>query len=102
MSYGHGSVVRLKLTNFMQFSDVEMRPGPSLNVILGPNGAGKSSIVNAIALALGAKNSVLGRADRDSDFVRSGCEEAETEIELFNAEPNGKNYVINRLIRKLG
>ena len=37
----------------MQYSDVEMRPGPSLNVIIGPNGAGKSSVVNGLALALG-------------------------------------------------
>ena len=51
--YQHGSVVRLYLRDFMQYSAVEMKPGPSLNVIIGPNGAGKSSVVNGLALALG-------------------------------------------------
>ena len=51
--YQHGSVVRLFLRDFMQYSAAEMRPGPSLNVIIGPNGAGKSSVVNGLALALG-------------------------------------------------
>ena len=51
--YQHGSVVRLFLKDFMQYSEVEMRPGPSLNVVIGPNGAGKSSLVNGLALALG-------------------------------------------------
>ena len=51
--YQHGSVVRLYLRDFMQYTAVEMKPGPSLNVIIGPNGAGKSSVVNGLALALG-------------------------------------------------
>ena len=45
-AFNHGSVVSLKLTDFMQFRYVEFHPGPSLNVIIGPNGSGKSSIVN--------------------------------------------------------
>ena len=51
--YQHGSVVRLYLRDFMQYTVVEMKPGPTLNVIIGPNGAGKSSVVNGLALALG-------------------------------------------------
>ena len=54
--YQHGSVVRLYLRDFMQYSAVEMRPGPSLNVVIGPNGSGKSSVVNGLALALGKHN----------------------------------------------
>ena len=45
-AFNHGSVVSLKLKDFMQFRYVECHPGPSLNVIIGPNGSGKSSIVN--------------------------------------------------------
>ena len=47
--------------NFMQYSECEMLPGPTLNVIIGPNGSGKSSVVNGLALALGSKTNVLGR-----------------------------------------
>ena len=51
--FQHGSIVRLFLRDFMQYSEVEMKPGPTLNVVIGPNGSGKSSIVNGLALALG-------------------------------------------------
>ena len=34
-AFNHGSVVSLKLTDFMQFRYVEFYPGPSLNVIIG-------------------------------------------------------------------
>ena len=53
--------MRLYLKNFMQYSECEMLPGPTLNVIIGPNGSGKSSVVNGLALALGSKTNVLGR-----------------------------------------
>ena len=53
IKYQHGSVIRLFLRDFMQYSEVEIKPGPSLNVVIGPNGSGKSSIVNGLALALG-------------------------------------------------
>ena len=61
--YQHGSVVRLFLRDFMQYSEVEMRPGPSLNVVIGPNGAGKSSLVNGLALALGKESGTLVQRD---------------------------------------
>ena len=69
-------------------------------VILGPNGAGKSTIVNGIALALGAKTSVLGRAEHIVDFIRTGCESATLDIELYNATEEEHNYLIRRKIFK--
>ena len=100
-SFNHGAVVSLKLTDFMQFRYVEFFPGPSLNVIIGPNGSGKSSVVNGIALALGAKTAVLGRAEHIVDFIRMGCDEAELEIEIFNDQDDEDNFVIKRLIQRL-
>ena len=38
----HGSIVRLKFINFMQYTETEFQCGPNLNVIIGPNGSGKS------------------------------------------------------------
>jgi chromosome segregation ATPase len=70
--------------------------GPSLNVVVGPNGSGKSALVNGIALSLGAKTSVLGRADSLSEFICYGADIAETEIELYNSDKGGQNFVINR------
>ena len=53
--FQHGSIVRLFLRDFMQYTEMEVKPGPTLNVIIGPNGSGKSSVVNGLALALGKK-----------------------------------------------
>ena len=101
MEYGHGTVISLKLKDFMQFSNlVEFRPGPMLNVVVGPNGSGKSSLVNGIALALGSNTAVLGRVSDIAEFIRIGCDVAELEIELLNALQPDKNYVIRRVIRR--
>ena len=48
-----GSIVRVKLENFVTYTTVEFLPGPSLNMVIGPNGTGKSTLVCAICLGLG-------------------------------------------------
>lgn len=48
-----GSIVRVKLINFVTYDLVEFYPGPSLNMVIGPNGTGKSTLVCAICLGLG-------------------------------------------------
>ena len=91
-----GSICRLYLRNFMQYAECELKPGATLNVILGPNGSGKSSVVNGLALALGSKTAVLGRAELVDDFIRTGCDEAELEVELKGTPDDGENVVIRR------
>ena len=36
----NGTVVRVRMVNFMSCVDTEMRPGPGFNVVIGPNGTG--------------------------------------------------------------
>ena len=48
-----GSIIRVKLANFVTYTAVEFFPGPSLNMVIGPNGTGKSTLVCAICLGLG-------------------------------------------------
>lgn len=55
-----GSIVRVKLTNFVTYTAVEFHPGPSLNMVIGPNGTGKSTLVCAICLGLGWGPQVSG------------------------------------------
>jgi len=95
--YVEGSIVRIKLTKFLTYESVEIKPGPHLNVIIGPNGTGKSAIVCAICLGLAGKTSWLGRASDPKDFIRHGCDKARIEIELFNPLDD-MNYVIVREI----
>lgn len=48
------------------YKQVELYPGPSLNMIIGPNGTGKSTFVCAIILGLCGKTNVIGRAKKVS------------------------------------
>lgn len=48
-----GSIVRIKVNDFVTYSQVEVFPGPNLNMVIGPNGTGKSTIVCAVCLGLG-------------------------------------------------
>ncbi|KAL2911490.1 Structural maintenance of chromosomes protein 5 [Polyrhizophydium stewartii] len=89
-----GSIVRIKLTNFLTYSHAEFFPGPSLNMVMGPNGTGKSTVVCAIALGLGGKPDVLGRARELQDFVKHGEDKAVIEIELKG--PDNRPIVIAR------
>lgn len=51
--YQPGSIVRVRLQNFVTYTSAEFFPGPNLNMIIGPNGTGKSTLVCAICLGLG-------------------------------------------------
>ena len=51
--YQPGSILRVKLKDFVTYTAVEFTPGPSLNMVIGPNGTGKSTLVCAICLGLG-------------------------------------------------
>ncbi|THH15953.1 hypothetical protein EW146_g4614 [Bondarzewia mesenterica] len=93
--YVTGSIVRVKLENFVTYDHVEFCPGPHLNMIIGPNGTGKSSIACAIALGLNWPPSILGRASELNSFVKMGTNQGSIEIELKG--PVGKpNLVIKR------
>ncbi len=78
---------------FQNYADVEVIPGPRLNIVVGPNGSGKSALVNAMALAMGAHPRVLGRGERLGSFIMRGKEEGWVEIEL-NTPPH--NLVLRR------
>ncbi|XP_059044838.1 structural maintenance of chromosomes protein 5 [Achroia grisella] len=90
-----GSIYRIALQNFVTYKQVELFPGPSLNMIIGPNGTGKSTFVCAIILGLCGKTSVIGRAKKISEYVRSGCQDSTIEIELYQ-QPGQRNVIITR------
>jgi predicted ATPase len=58
--YRNGSVLRVRMHNFLTFDDCEVFPGPRLNVILGPNGTGKSTVTHAICLACCGSPATVG------------------------------------------
>ncbi|KAF9698251.1 hypothetical protein EKO04_003467 [Ascochyta lentis] len=95
-----GSIVRVKLKNFVTYTAAEFHLGPSLNMIIGPNGTGKSTLICAICLGLGWSSDNLGRAKELSAFVKHGAAEAEIEIELAKAGDMRANPVVTRILRR--
>lgn len=78
-----GSIIRVKLVNFMSCSLTEFHFGPKMNLIIGPNGSGKSTFVCAICIGLGGKLEYLGKASMITDqFIKTGEDKAVIEIEL--------------------
>ena len=100
-SFQPGSIVRVKLKNFVTYTAAEFHLGPSLNMIIGPNGTGKSTLVCAICLGLGWSSEHLGRAKELSAFVKHGAAEAEIEIELAKAEGMRENPIVTRILRRV-
>ncbi|KKZ59881.1 hypothetical protein EMCG_05267 [[Emmonsia] crescens] len=84
-----GSIVRVKLTDFVTYTSAEFFPGPRLNMVIGPNGTGKSTLH-------------LGRAKDPAEFVKHGCEEATIEIELAKGRNHRENPIIRRTIVRKG
>ena len=79
-----GSIVRVRLKDFVTYTNAEFHPGPSLNMIIGPNGTGKSTLVCAICLGLGWKPKELGRQKNIGEFVKNGQSKAEIELSLIH------------------
>ncbi|KAJ3055370.1 Structural maintenance of chromosomes protein 5 [Rhizophlyctis rosea] len=99
VEFQQGQIVRIRCHNFVTYDDVEVMPGPSLNMIIGPNGTGKSTLVCAIAIALGQSPKVVGRATEVSAYVKEGEEKGWVEIEL-KGRAKGRNIVIRRSIQR--
>ena len=61
---------RLRLSNFRCFENLEMQLHPKCNILTGINGAGKSTILDALAVALGA---YLSGFDGIKGFIKRWC-----------------------------
>jgi chromosome segregation ATPase len=83
--YKSGSIVRVKMLNFLTYDECEVFPGPKLNVVIGPNGTGKSTLTHAICLACGGSTGDVGRSNDLSKFVKHGKEgqESYAEVDIF-------------------
>jgi len=96
LDYKPGSILRIRMHNFLTYADAEVRPGPRLNVVVGPNGSGKSTILCAIALGLGSSANALERGDGVGCFVMRDKEKGWMEIELKGKREGDPTIVIRR------
>ena len=70
----------VRLTNFRQHAQTEIRFGSGLTGIIGPNGAGKTTILEAIAWALYGNPAIRG--NRESIRFMGAGARAPVEVEL--------------------
>jgi DNA replication and repair protein RecF len=64
-------LARLTLSNFRNYSELDLEPAAGLNVFVGPNAQGKSNLLEGIAM-LGTGKSF--RTSHDGDTVRKGSD----------------------------
>jgi DNA replication and repair protein RecF len=69
-------LTRLDISNLRRFDQVQLLPGPGLNLVLGPNGAGKTSVLEAVHL-MAYSRSFRGRVG--DGLIREGA----TALEVF-------------------
>ncbi|MBQ0013341.1 MAG: DNA repair protein RecN [Proteobacteria bacterium] len=73
-------LTNLYIANIVLIEKLNLEFGPGLNVLTGETGAGKSILMDALALALGARS--------DVGLVRSGCDCATVVAEFDSFSPN--------------
>ena len=76
----------LNITNIVLIEKLNLEFGAGLNVLTGETGAGKSILLDALALALGARS--------DTGLVRSGCDMASVTAE-FDSVPAAVRVILN-------
>ena len=72
----------LKLKNFRNYSELDLRPHPGINLFFGRNGSGKTNLLEAVHYC------ALGRSHRitnDAGAVKNGESFAESSVSLRNS-----------------
>ncbi len=79
-------LTRLYISNIVLIEKLNLEFGGGLNILTGETGAGKSILMDALALALGARS--------DTGLVRNGCDTASV-IAEFDAADNRLQAVLD-------
>lgn len=91
-------LIRLRLENFRQYRDQELRFSEGMTAIVGANGSGKSTLLEAITYALyGAQRKTASgvRTKRDGlKFDRAGAKDRVRVTLEFDF--NGRRYIVER------
>ena len=108
--YGNGTIMKVKVSNFMCHKNLEVDLGPRINFIVGENGSGKSAVLTALSVCLGMKKAAKERSDRGmKGFIREGSTQAKVEVSICNIgqdalEPDvyGNVITVERTINATG
>ena len=83
--YNSGMLTRLYISNIVLIEKLNLEFGAGLNILTGETGAGKSILLDALALALGARS--------DTGLVRHGCDSANVIAEFDTIPTTLKNIL---------
>src|SRR5579862_9338917 len=72
-------VCQLKLNSFRNYEELNLTPGPGLNILYGANAQGKTNVLEALSL-LATTRSL--RASRESELIRRDAEMAHVQAEI--------------------
>lgn len=72
-------VCKLKLTNYRNYSSIDLAFSPKTNIILGKNAQGKTNLLEAIFMCAIGKSM---RASKDNEVIKWGEENAKIELEV--------------------
>ena len=78
-------LTRLYISNIVLIEKLNLEFGAGLNVLTGETGAGKSILLDALALALGARS--------DIGLIRHGCDTSSVIAEFDNVDDNIQNLL---------
>ena len=93
-------VTRLQARQFRRFDDVQIEPGPGLNLITGDNGAGKTSLLEALHLMAYGRSF---RARVRDGLIRDGQSALEVFVEWEERHlPNATNAPAETRRRRAG
>ncbi len=73
---------RLRLSQYRNYTSLDMRPGPGLNAILGDNAQGKTNAVESIFLCAFGRSH---RTARDGELIMQGCAGGYVGVDIANS-----------------
>ncbi|KAH0795915.1 structural maintenance of chromosomes protein 6 [Histomonas meleagridis] len=86
-----GTLLSIRMINFMIHDNLLIELEPRVNFITGRNGSGKSSILVALSVGLGSNTKLSGRGQSLSGLIKDGRHEATISIVIQNG-PNGYQF----------
>jgi DNA repair protein RecN (Recombination protein N) len=82
-------IVDLHIKDFAIIDELQLEPGPGLNVLTGETGTGKSIVIDAVEIALGGK--------AFSEYVRHGADRAVVELTF-----SGIDQKVQKCLEEMG
>ena len=83
----------LKLRDFRNYGELELRPHPGINLLFGQNGSGKTNLLEAVHYcALGRSH----RTSQDREVVRKGCDASAVGVTV--ARSTGRHEIAVKLM----